>query len=159
MIVLIFDLDDTILMSKTYSKYSDIKPDEYFRYVLDGLDSKRFIYTNGTYGHGEESLKQLQINDLFHDIYARDTLPYMKPYFQSFNEVKNILFYKHNCSNLDKFIFFDDMPQNLETAKKVGWITIWIHPSGHSQFSYVDYAFKDIYNAILFIKSKININK
>ena len=51
------------------------------------------------------------------------------------------------------------MPQNLETAKKVGWITIWIHPSGHSQFSYVDYAFKDIYNAILFIKSKININK
>ena len=29
MIVLIFDLDDTILMSNTYSKYDDIEPDEY----------------------------------------------------------------------------------------------------------------------------------
>ena len=82
----------------------------------------------------------------------------MKPYFQSFNEVQNILYYKHNTSKNDQYIFFDDMPQNLETAKRVGWITIWIHPEGHSHYNFVDYAFKDVYNALIFIKSKININ-
>ena len=158
MIVLIFDLDDTILMSNTYSKYSDIKPDEYMKYILDGINCKKFIYTNGTYGHGVNSLNALQLNKSFEEIYARDTLPYMKPYFQSFNEVQNILYYKHNTSKNDKYIFFDDMPQNLETAKRIGWITIWIHPEGHSHYNFVDYAFKDIYNALIFIKSKININ-
>ena len=54
MIILIFDLDDTILMSNTYSKYSDIKPDEYMKYILDGINCKKFIYTNGTYGHANE---------------------------------------------------------------------------------------------------------
>ena len=55
MIILIFDLDDTILMSNTYSKYSDIEPDEYMKYILDGMNCKKFLYTNGTYGHGENS--------------------------------------------------------------------------------------------------------
>ena len=41
MIVLIFDLDDTILMSNTYSKYEDIKPDEYMKYILDGINCKK----------------------------------------------------------------------------------------------------------------------
>ena len=158
MIILIFDLDDTILMSNTYSKYSDIKQDMYFKYLLDGIYCKKFIYTNGTYGHGINSLEALKLNKSFDDIFARDTLPYMKPEFRSFNGVQNILYYKHNTSKNDTYIFFDDLPQNLQTAKKIGWITIWVHDKCHQNYDFVDYAFKDIYNALIFIKSKININ-
>ena len=145
-------------MSNTYSKYSDILPDNFLKYLLDEINCKKFIYTNGTYGHGVNSLNSLELNKSFNDIFARDTLPYMKPYFQSFNEVQNILYYRHNTSKMDIYIFFDDILHNLETAKKVGWITIWIHPSGNSNLDYVDYTFKDVHNALLFIKSKINLN-
>ena len=100
----------------------------------------------------------MKLNKSFDDIFARDTLPYMKPEFRSFNGVQNILYYKHNTSKNDTYIFFDDLPQNLQTAKKIGWITIWVHDKCHQNYDFVDYAFKDIYNALIFIKSKININ-
>ena len=159
MIVLIFDLDDTILMSNTYSKYTDIIPDEYLKYLLNDTKCKKFIYTNGTYGHGEKSIEALDLENVFQDIYARDMLPYMKPDYRSYNEVQNILYYKHSCSKNDMFIFFDDMLQNLAMAKQMGWITLWIHPKGDTSYYFIDYTFKDIHNALIFINSKINLHQ
>ena len=69
------------------------------------LKHKKFIYTNGTLGHGEESLKHMNLTSQFKDIYARDIIPYMKPYYRSYNHVRNSLLYKHSCNIHDKFIF------------------------------------------------------
>ena len=109
MTILVFDLDDTLLMSGTYNRYSDIKPDHYLNLLLFNLKCKKFIYTNGTYGHANDSLNNMQCKELFDEIYARDTLIYMKPYMRSFNEVRNDIIYRHNNSNTDDILFFDDL--------------------------------------------------
>ena len=117
MTILVFDLDDTLLMSGTYKRYSDIEPDHYLNFLLFKLKCKKFIYTNGTYGHAHDSLNNMQCKELFNEIYARDTLMYMKPYSRSFNEVRNNIIYHHNNSNPDNIIFFDDLQEIMAYNK------------------------------------------
>ena len=157
MINLIFDLDDTLLMSHTYKSYNDIKPNKYLNFLLFTLKHKKFIYTNGTYGHGENSLKHMNLTSQFKDIYARDIIPYMKPDFRSFNHVRNSLLYIHDCDKNDKFIFFDDLINNLKGAKNIGWTTVWIHPEYNNMDKayYIDYKFKNIIDALEYFKNNL----
>ena len=150
MTILVFDLDDTLLMSGTYNRYSDIKPDNYLNLLLFKLKCKKFIYTNGTYGHANESLKNMQCKELFNEIYARDTLMYMKPHSRSFNEVRNNIIYRHNNSNHDDIIFFDDLQENLRTARQVGWITVWIKDTYKpiDDKPFINYHFRTIQEAL-----------
>ena len=150
MTILVFDLDDTLLMSGTYNRYSDIKPDNYLNLLLFKLKCKKFIYTNGTYGHANESLKNMQCKELFNEIYARDTLMYMKPHSRSFNEVRNNIIYRHNNSNHDDIIFFDDLQENLRTARQVGWITVWIKDTFKpiDDKPFINYHFRTIHEAL-----------
>jgi len=152
--VLVFDLDDTLLMSNSYKRYSDINPNNNLNYLLDKYKNKKFIYTNGTYGHGKEGLSAMKCKESFQKIYARDTLPYMKPDFKSFNHVNNDILYNHNLS--DKRIFFDDLQNNLKTAHDIGWETVWIHPHAkyYSKPNYVDHAYTNIIDALY----SINLN-
>ena len=92
----------------------------------------------------------------FKDIFARDTLPYMKPDFRSFNHVQNLLYYNHKCNHSDKFIFFDDLPNNLMTAKKLGWTTVWINPKCNDfHFDFVDHKFKTLIESLIYFKDNL----
>lgn len=150
MTILVFDLDDTLLMSGTYKRYSDIQPDHYLNFLLFKLKCKKFIYTNGTYGHADDSLKNMQCKELFNEIYARDTLMYMKPHSRSFNEVRNNIIYRHNDSNHDDIIFFDDLQENLKTARQLGWITVWIKDTFKpiDDKPFINYHFRTIHEAL-----------
>lgn len=154
MTILVFDLDDTLLMSGTYKRYSDIQPDHYLNFLLFKLKCKKFIYTNGTYGHAHDSLINMQCKELFNEIYARDTLMYMKPYSRSFNEVRNNILYRHNNSNEDDIIFFDDLQDNLKTAREMGWYTVWIKDTDETihDKSYINYHFRTIREALQNLK-------
>ena len=146
--VLVFDLDDTLLMSNTYKRYSDIQPSYHLNYLLYKYPNKKFIYTNGTYSHGEDGLNAMKCKDSFQKIYGRDTLPYMKPDFKSFNYVNNDILYNHNLS--DKRIFFDDLQENLKTAHNIGWETVWIHPQANNNMKpyYIDHAYTNVIDAL-----------
>ena len=150
MTILVFDLDDTLLMSKSYNRYSDIEPDHYLNLLLFNLKCKKFIYTNGTYGHAHDSLINMQCKELFDEIYARNTLMYMKPHIRSFNEVRNNIIYRHNNSNTDDIIFFDDLLNNLKTAHDIGWVTVWIKDTNESinDKIYINYHFRTIREAL-----------
>ena len=146
--VLVFDLDDTLLMSNTYKRYSDIRPSDHLNYLLYKSSNKKFIYTNGTYGHGENGLSAMKCKDSFQKIYGRDTLPFMKPDFKSFNYVNNDILYNYNLS--DKKIFFDDLQENLKTAHNIGWETVWIHPQANNNKKpdYIDHAYTNVIDAL-----------
>ena len=48
------------------------------------------------------------------------------------------------------------MIENLRTAKKVGWKTIWISPNYAQHKNYIDtidYAFPNIYQALIYFNS------
>ena len=152
MVVLIFDLDDTLLMSNTYNQYSDINEHTKLNIYLDNLNCKKYIYTNGIHNHAVNSLTNMKSLDKFNDIFARDTLQNYKPNPRSYNEVVNILYHTHNIN--DNVIFFDDLPSNLQTAKFFGWTTVWIHPDAnkYNKPDYIKYSFPDIISALNTLK-------
>jgi FMN phosphatase YigB (HAD superfamily) len=152
---LIFDLDDTILMQGTYDSYDTIQVNKPLIKLLDEIPTKKYLYTNGTLGHGFNSLKSLQINKMFQDIYARDTLKVMKPSRISFNLVNNLIIHEHNQTNNPGFIFFDDMLSNLRTAKNIGWDTIWIHKdyTNAIYFPFIDRAYPTVEKALHYLQN------
>ena len=123
-IVFIFDLDDTLLNSNSYNTYNDIKIRKNLREILEIINNNPlYIYTNGTSGHALTSLKKMGILDLFDGIFARDTVPYMKPHYLSFKYVNNIIRRIHTNHEI---IFFDDMNNNIDMAENFGWCSILI---------------------------------
>lgn len=151
--IFIFDIDDTLILhTKERNDYYNINTDQSFKKLLESVEHNGvFIYTNGTYGHGEGVVNNLQIN--VDGMFGRDTMPNMKPHINSFNYVKNIIDKKINQN--DECIFFDDLLDNLDTAKRIGWSTVWITPNfNNGSPEFVDYVFPNIYQAMIYFGLK-----
>ncbi|MBT3561923.1 MAG: hypothetical protein HN496_05785 [Flavobacteriaceae bacterium] len=161
MIHYVFDLDDTLIIHQKGIKinYNMIQKNNSLKNLLENCKGECYIYTNGTFGHAYAVIGKMDIKKYFFKIYSRDTLPYMKPDKKSFLSVNNDI--QNIYSVNDKIYFFDDLLENLKTAKSLGWITFWIHPdflTGH-QYEYIDYAFKDIQICLKYLeKQYINNN-
>jgi FMN phosphatase YigB (HAD superfamily) len=151
--IFIFDIDDTLILhTKERNDYYNINTEQSFKKLLESVEHNGvFIYTNGTYGHGEGVVNNLQIN--VDGMFGRDTMPNMKPHINSFNYVKNIIDKKINQN--DECIFFDDLLDNLDTAKRIGWSTVWITPNfNNGSPEFVDYVFPNIYQAMIYFGLK-----
>ena len=66
----------------------------------------------------EEVLNKMNLTNSFDKLYARDTIPYMKPYVESYKFIEQDIRKKYNDRN--KYYFFDDRLENLKTAKSRG---------------------------------------
>lgn len=147
--IFIFDLDDTIIYYPFgIVDYKNIRIDENLSRILNNLNSPKYIYSNGTYGHVKEILYKMNLTDMFDKIYARDTIPLMKPYTDSFKFVEQDIRKYYNDRN--KYYFFDDRLENLKTAKSRGWYTIWVSIDFLDKPYYVDYAFPNIHTAAMY---------
>ena len=129
----------------------DIIPDNILINLLNNCPYPKYIYTNAMYKHANLVLNKLKIQNVFEKIYSRDTIPLMKPEYNSAIDVeKNIIITKNTKNN--KFVFFDDLLPNLKTGNKKGWVTIWISPlyRNKKHYDYIDHAFPDIKTALLY---------
>jgi len=152
--VYVMDIDDTIVLhTKGKHDLYNMNSDTELLELISGLNyQKLYLYTNGTYGHGYNVSSNLQLNDIIYSIFARDNIPYMKPHISSFNYVNNkITDYKRNDY---KIIFFDDLLDNLVTAKRIGWMTVWISDKFNEKPEYIDYSFPNIYDALIYFRLK-----
>jgi len=147
--VFIFDLDDTIIYyPNNIVNYDNIKFDPNLFNLLEKLNSTKIIYTNGTYGHAEVVLNNMKLNSLFNKIYARDTIPLMKPHINSFKYVEKDI--KNHINKNNEYYFFDDRLDNLMTAKSLGWVTIFINLNFIDKPLYVDHSFSNIHSAVMY---------
>ena len=147
--VYIFDLDDTIIYyPNNIVNYDNIKFDPNLFNLLEKLNSPKIIYTNGTYGHAEVVLNNMKLNSLFNKIYARDTIPLMKPHINSFKYVEKDI--KNHINKNNEYYFFDDRLDNLMTAKSLGWVTIFINLNFIDKPLYVDHSFSNIHSAVMY---------
>jgi len=147
--IFIFDLDDTIIYyPNNIVNYNNIKFDNNLFNLLNNLKHPKIIYTNGTYGHAEEVLNNMKLNNIFNKVYARDTIPLMKPHINSFKYVEDDI--KKNINRNNEYYFFDDRLDNLMTAKSLGWITIFINLKFVDKPLYVDYSFSNIHSALMY---------
>ena len=159
MIHYVFDLDDTLIIHQKDVRlnYNDISVDNTLKNLLDDCNAECYIYTNGTFGHAHAVIRKMNIKKYFFKVYSRDTLPYMKPDMRSFHSVNDDINSFYPGENI--IYFFDDLLDNCKTAKDQGWTTFWINPdflSSH-QYEYIDYAFKNIKDALIYLE-KQNIN-
>tara|TARA_Y100000590_G_scaffold470214_1_gene662811 strand:+ start:3189 stop:3662 length:474 start_codon:yes stop_codon:yes gene_type:complete len=154
--IAVFDIDDTLIIHGNGSNnyYKDVTSN--IKEIIDSkLYERIYIFTNGTWGHGYHVCEGLGILDDVSFIYGRDNLQrmlhpfHMKPNYQSFLFVNYSIQYDSG-SQENEIHFFDDMKENLKTAKGVGWKTILINPTG-IQEDYIDHVFPNIYAALLSI--------
>jgi FMN phosphatase YigB (HAD superfamily) len=158
MIHFIFDLDDTLIMHNNKPiHYDRIQEDFPLTKLLGTCNNKGscYIYTNGTGSHALSILKNMKIMDIFDKIYSRDTMPYMKPYYKSFDDVHTDLSFRDPQPKV--IFFFDDQLENLKTASQVGWVTFWIHPHHVKarDYHYVNMAFPTINDCLTYLETKI----
>ena len=78
--VYIFDIDDTLIIhTADRFDYYTMENDETLKKLIQSLKKNGcYIYTNGTYGHGDSVVKNLQLIDEVITIFARDKIKYMK---------------------------------------------------------------------------------
>jgi FMN phosphatase YigB (HAD superfamily) len=155
--IYIFDLDNTIYGKLEKFNYDKIQCDHKLIIMLDNIPNNKYIFTNGTYEHAVKVLKIMNIYDKFKKIFARDTITYMKPNIMSYIHVQNNIIdleknYIKDISKL-RFIFFDDLLENLIPARSLKWKTVLIsdYPVNNydiEDFHDIEYVFVNINNAL-----------
>lgn len=158
MFTFVFDIDDTLILhNKENNNYYETPNNGELKRLIEKTNCQQiYIYTNGTYSHGEGIVDNLLLDTIIpkKNIFGRDTIPHMKPYIKSFNHVNEIIkkdtkYFKHDI------YFFDDLIDNLITARSIGWVSVWISPDFINKPDYIDYAFPNIFQALLsFIELK-----
>lgn len=199
MFCFVFDLDDTLLPTSkliTNSVENDlrnlyttnnselirmyyknlIKRDGVLNSLLGMLNGPKVILTNSSGHHASFSLQALEIHQNFVDVLNANRLHFVtKPNVNAYITTELLIKKMDPCS-VWRFVFFDDIKENLVAAKRLGWITVYINKnmlfsgngsllsdirpyfSGggvqqHSETSFIDFQFSDIYNALdYFIK-------
>lgn len=151
----IFDLDDTLLPSNSYNRYTDIVPNNLLINLLNEIKYK-YIFTNGTIGHAYNALYNMKLPK-FNYIFARNNLyknQRIKPYIDPYMFIMNKIFPNGYNINID-IVFYDDILTNLETANELNWTTVWINSSCENPPHFVDYKFDTIIDALLFFNYSI----
>jgi len=141
-VCLIIDIDDTLFVHKTIgsnivTNYDNIRPDYQLKSQLQRIQYPKFILTNATFGHANLILNKLDVVDEFEKVYSRDNIPEMKPSSHCYQSVsRDIGITSLGCSD-NRFLFFDDLLDNLKGAHSQGWTTIWISPDYIKSYKYL----------------------
>ena len=155
MLIYIFDLDDTIVKHQNpYSvNYENInKSNSLIQLLSESKSKKNYIFTNGTKSHADIILKKLDLKDKFNDIFSRENYSeFMKPHINSYLFVQNKI--ENYSLNKNIIVFFDDQLENLRSAKKLNWVTILIHIDFMNKPKYIDFAFPNIHQALLYLNN------
>jgi putative hydrolase of the HAD superfamily len=111
--------------------------------AIDRLPGRKFVFTNGDEAYARRVLDRLGLADAFdglHDIHAMDYVPKPDPRA-----------YAAMCERLGidpaRALFVDDMARNLEPAKALGMITVWIDNGSEQANRAADPAFIDYHIA------------
>lgn len=158
MVYWIFDLDYTLYsLSKNIPfEYKYLKSNPELKMLLNMLPGKKGIFTNGTRQHAYNSVVKMELQQVFDFIDGRDSLNGLKPDPNVFVEFMR----KNKISLNDKVLFFEDTLSNLQFAKRLGWVTIFIQGDTNTAVfprpKGVDFIFTDIEQALHFFNHHMN---
>ena len=147
--------------------HHDIPPEEFLKYVhdidlsfmkkdlvlrneLEKLNTKKYVFTNGSKEHVKNITKHLGIDDLFDGIFdIVDAEFHPKPEAKAFD----LMAKKFNI-NPKETLYIEDIAKNLSIAKERGATTVWLINNEYwgkkdSEKDFIDYKIK---NLSLFLK-------
>jgi len=158
MIHFILDLDFTLYSendidtTNTTLFYDSFKEKKFLNKLLNTLKKygKLYIFSNGNNEHVEYVIQKMNLNNIFTNTSNSDEYNnLLKPTTYPYKYVIN----KFNINKDDLVIFFEDTLENLKTAKKYNWITVYIDNNVVNKYNYVDFIFPTIEKALLFFNN------
>jgi pyrimidine 5'-nucleotidase len=121
------------------SKFLSAQPD--LKFALDQIPLQKWIFTNADTNHAVRVLRALEIEDSIAGIIDVIKIsPFCKPEVEAFHKALELSGNPDPCT----CILVDDSLLNLETAKKLGFYTIWA--GGSDQPDFVDSTISKIVN-------------
>jgi len=158
----IFDVDYTLYSSTeitdmilTREYYESFKQKPYLKKLLNQLNGKKYIFTNGNCAHMDFVLKKMGLEGIFDDYVCSDELKKIKPHSSAYKFVINKFNLKNNTQDI---YFFEDTIENLEIAKKFGWKTVLLYDGGEinlKDFEFIDHSFRTVEDAIIFFTNTV----
>ena len=157
----IFDLDNTLYSPLIYPDcwinngyydkfYKSLKQDLKLSKLLKKTKDN-YIFTNANKIHMDVCLKKLRIKMRFKNYIYLDSYPPNK--YKPDSIVYELAIEKFKLNPNDDVFFFEDLAENLKTAKKKGWKTVFLDYENqmNKKPKYIDYKFDNIYDAIDFV--------
>lgn len=110
-----------------------LSPDETLAQVLDELEGRKVIFTNGSVSHAEAVLRRLGVlahtSGIF-DLAFMDYVP--KPNLHGYRKLLAAV-----AAEPQGCCMVDDVPENLDTARSLGMHTVLVGPSPQGQHRHV----------------------
>lgn len=164
--VFVFDLDNTLINLENESlvrfpmDYSyHIKPNPVLYQLINRIPYPKFIFSNASHSHVMYSLNALSFDGhsllkKMADIYSHTNVNVYKPNPMAYHIVQERIAQKLQTRQF-KVFFFDDLPDNLVTAKKFNWTTILI---GQQMIynPFIDYIFPKIEDALFYFNQMLH---
>jgi putative hydrolase of the HAD superfamily len=102
--------------------YSVVKPHPELRAAIEALPGRKLVFTNGSRGHAERTLKALGLEGLFHDLFDIEATNYQpKPKREAFDAIIDAHVIEPTTS-----VMVEDLARNLQTAHYLGMATILV---------------------------------
>ena len=103
---------------------SNLPPDARLAGAIAELPGRKFVFTNGSRRHAEDTMRQLGINHLFEDVFdivASEFTP--KPARRPYER-----FLEQHAISPVTSAMFEDIPRNLEVPAQLGMRTVLVVP-------------------------------
>lgn len=121
-------IDFSEMVRNTYLKIeldecNIVAPDIARLSVLSSIDSRKVVFTNNPSAFARYVLSYVGLDDCFSDIIGMEETGFCeKPDLRAYRAVES------RQGGFNRIIFCDDSLKNLETARGLGWITVWCKP-------------------------------
>jgi len=167
--VFVFDLDNTlidtnIIFSKENIQNKQANSFEFYKTniyhnpiykktasLIKKLKGPKILMTNASRTHGYYAMKAMGLVTNFIGQVDRDSGYGIKPNHGMYMKVNDVVSHVKSPIVNRRIIFFDDLQENLKTAKTYNWITVLISPhDAEVKCKYIDFRFTSIHNALLF---------
>jgi len=133
-----------------------LKPNIELSKIIKNLPGDKFIFTNGSKKHAENVLKQLEMSEIFDDIFDIVDCNFIpKPRIEPYKKLVK----KHKIDP-NACVLIEDIARNLKPAYEIGMKTIWIEndepwAAKFSDSNFVNYKTKNLTKLL----KKINLLK
>lgn len=92
------------------------------RAAIEALPGRKIVFTNGSRGHAERTLKALGLTDIFHDLFDIEATNYLpKPRREAFDALVDA-----HVVEPERAVMVEDLSRNLVTAHAMGFSTVLV---------------------------------
>jgi len=114
---------------------SYLRPDQKLKRLLKALPQRKLIFTNASSQHAHNVLDVLEVTDFFDYIIGVEDVDFIsKPDQRAYQKCQEL-----TGINPAHSMFLDDLPENLEPAKRMGMVTVLVGSRKASGAEYIDY--------------------